>query len=280
MVAPSLQAPGPSTVHADSSADVGPTPLAPPAAATSDGFDLRGVGLDYGRRTILDSLDLRVGSGERVAILGPNGAGKSSLLRVLTGHASDRRGAVLLDGMPLERYSRESLARRVAVVPGEVSLPFAARVEDVVALGRVPHEDPFRGLREADHAAVEAAIERVGIGELVGRDARRLSLGERQLVVLAMALAQAPRVLILDEPTVHLDLRHQVDVMELLVTLNERDGVGVIAVLHDLSLAAHFFPRLVLLDRGRIVSDGTPDEVLSPTRIRAVYGVDPALVRR
>ena len=248
--------------------------------ATLDGFDLRGVGLDYGRRTILDGLDLQVASGERVAILGPNGAGKSSLLRILTAHAPDRRGTVLLDGLPLEGYSRETLARRLAVVPGEVSLPFAARVEEVVALGRIPHEDPLRGPREGDRAAIAAAIERVGIGELVGRDARRLSLGERQLVVLAMALAQAPHVLILDEPTVHLDLRHQVDVMELLVTLNERDGVGVIAVLHDLSLAAHFFPRLVLLDHGRIVADGSPDEVLSNDRIRAVYGVDPALVHR
>jgi iron complex transport system ATP-binding protein len=248
--------------------------------ATADGYDLRGVGLDYGQRSVLDGLDLHVASGERVAILGPNGAGKSSLLRVLTGHASGRRGSVLFEGTPLDGYSREMLARRVAVVPGEVSLPFAARVEEVVALGRIPHEDPFRGLREADQAAIGAAIERVGITDLIGRDARRLSLGERQLVVLAMALAQAPRVLILDEPTVHLDLRHQVDVMELLVQLNERDGVGVIAVLHDLSLAAHFFPRLVLLDRGRIVADGPPDEVLSSERIRAVYGVDPALVRR
>jgi iron complex transport system ATP-binding protein len=245
-----------------------------------DGYVLRAVGLEFERRTILDGLDLHIATGERVAILGPNGAGKSSLLRILTGHASDRRGIVRLDGLPLEGYSREMLARRVAVVPGEVSLPFAASVQDVVALGRIPHEDPFRGLRDADHAAVLAAIERVGIGELAGRDARRLSLGERQLVVLAMALAQAPRVLILDEPTVHLDLRHQVEVMELLIELNERDGMGVIAVLHDLSLAAHFFPRLVLLDHGRIVADGPPDEVLSPDRIRAVYGVDPALVRR
>ncbi|MFI5254422.1 MAG: ABC transporter ATP-binding protein, partial [Candidatus Limnocylindrales bacterium] len=224
----------------------------------ADGFALRGVSLTYGRRPVLEGLDLEIGAGACVAILGPNGAGKSTLLRVLTGHAPERRGAVSFDGVPLEEYSRETLARRVAVVPGEASLPFAARVEDVVALGRIPHEDPFRGMRPADHAAVDAAIERVGIGELVGRDARRLSLGERQLVVLAMALAQAPRMLILDEPTVHLDLRHQVDVMELLLELNARDGVGVIAVLHDLSLAAHFFPRLILLDRGRLVADGTP----------------------
>jgi iron complex transport system ATP-binding protein len=246
----------------------------------ADGFELRGVSLDYGRRTVLEGLDIHIGAGECVAVLGPNGAGKSTLLRVLTGHAPERRGAVLFDGVPLEEYSRETLARRVAVVPGEASLPFAARVEEVVALGRIPHEDPFRGMRAADHAAVAAAIERVGIGELVGRDARRLSLGERQLVVLAMALAQAPRMLILDEPTVHLDLRHQVDVMELLLQLNADDGVGVVAVLHDLSLAAHFFPRLILLDRGRVVADGPPDEVLSDERIRAVYGVDPALVRR
>jgi iron complex transport system ATP-binding protein len=246
----------------------------------ADGFDLHGVGLSYGPRMVLTDLEVHIGAGACVAVLGPNGAGKSTLLRVLTGQAPERRGSVHLDGIPLEEYSRETLARRVAVVPGEASLPFAARVEEVVALGRIPHEDPFRGMRAADHAAVAAAIERVGIGELVGRDARRLSLGERQLVLLAMALAQAPRVLILDEPTVHLDLRHQVDVMELLLELNTRDGVGVIAVLHDLSLAAHFFPRLILLDKGRLVADGTPDEVLTPERIRAVYGVDPALVRR
>ncbi len=276
MVAPSLE-----------QGDRSPSGAAQPPARrpamgrpTNDGFDLLEVGLAYGSRTILEDLDLVIGTSERVAILGPNGAGKSSLLRILTGHAPERRGAVRLDGQPLEGYSRESLARRVAVVPGEVSLPFAARVEDVVALGRIPHEHPFRGLRESDERAIGAAIERVGIEDLVGRDARRLSLGERQLVVLAMALAQAPRVLILDEPTVHLDLRHQVDVMELLVTLNERDGVGVIAVLHDLSLAAHFFPRLVLLDHGRIVADGAPDDVLSAERIRSVYGVDPALVHR
>ncbi|MGH2407110.1 MAG: ABC transporter ATP-binding protein [Candidatus Limnocylindrales bacterium] len=246
----------------------------------SDGYDLRDVSVTYGSRAVLAAIDLHIGAGAIMAVLGPNGAGKSTLLRVLTGHAPERRGAVALDGVPLEEYSRETLARRVAVVPGEASLPFAARVEEVVALGRIPHEDPFRGMREADHAAVEAAIERVGIGDLVGRDARRLSLGERQLVVLAMALAQAPRMLILDEPTVHLDLRHQVEVMELLLELNARDGVGVIAVLHDLSLAAHFFPRLVLLDKGRLVADGAPDQVLSDERILAVYGVDPALVRR
>jgi iron complex transport system ATP-binding protein len=148
-----------------------------------------------------------------------------------------------------------------------------------VALGRIPHEDPIRGARPADRAAIAAAIERVGVGHLLGRDARELSLGERQLVLLALAVAQAAPLLILDEPTVHLDLRHQVGAMELLIDLNRRDGTTILAVLHDLGLASLFFPRLVLLDAGRVVADGPPPEVLSPARIRDVFGVDPAIVR-
>ena len=124
-----------------------------------------------------------------------------------------------------------------------------------------------------------AAIDRVGLGHLLGRDARELSLGERQLVLLALAVAQEAPALLLDEPTVHLDLRHQVEAMELLRDLNERDGTAMVAVLHDLGLAAHFFPRLVVIDRGRLVADGPPAEVLTDDRIREVFGVEPALVR-
>ena len=188
-------------------------------------------------------------------------------------------GTVTLDGQPVERLERLAVARRLAVVPQLPSLPFATSVEEVVALGRLPHEHPIRGMRPSDRAAVAAAIDRVGVGHLLGRDARELSLGERQLVLLAMAVAQAAPVLLLDEPTVHLDLRHQVEVMELVGDLNSRDGTTILAVLHDLGLAAHFFPRLILLDHGRVVADGPPAEVLAPERIRDVFGVDPAFVR-
>ncbi|HEX5825510.1 MAG TPA: ABC transporter ATP-binding protein, partial [Candidatus Limnocylindrales bacterium] len=233
----------------------------------------------HGRPVILD-VDLMIASGERVALIGPNGAGKSTLLRVMTGLVRPVAGDVRLDGRPIETLDRSTVARHLAVVPQQVSLPFATRVEEVVALGRLPHEDPIRGARPADRAAVAAAIERVGLGHLLGRDARELSLGERQLVLLALAVAQAAPVLLLDEPTVHLDLRHQVGAMELLTDLNERDGTAIVAVLHDLGLASLFFPRLVLIDRGRIVADGSPTEVLSDERIREVFGVDPAIVRR
>lgn len=240
---------------------------------------LEDVTAAYRDRLALRDVSLTIQPGERIALIGPNGAGKSTLLSVATGLLRPTRGRVRLGGDPVAGLDRLEVARRLAVVPGVAGLPFATRVEEVIALGRLPHEDPFRGPRSADRAAVAAAIERVGVGHLLGRDARELSLGERQLVLIAMAVAQATPVLVLDEPTVHLDLRHQVGAMELLVDLNERDGTTVIAVLHDLALASHFFPRLVLLDRGRIVADGPPSEVLTVTRIREVFGVDPGFVR-
>lgn len=246
---------------------------APPA------IRLEGVDAGYRDRVALRGIDLDVAPGERVALIGGNGAGKSTLLRVAVGTLTPVRGRAHMLGQPLAELDRMAVARRVAVVPQAAQLPFATRVEDVVALGRIPHEDPFRGARPADRAAIAAAIERVGVGHLLGRDARELSLGERQLVLIAMAVAQASPVLVLDEPTVHLDLRHQVGAMELLVDLNERDGTTIVAVLHDLGLAAHFFPRLVLLDGGRVIADGAPADVLTPERIREVFGVDPTLVR-
>jgi iron complex transport system ATP-binding protein len=234
-----------------------------------------GLRLAYGDRTVLDGIDLSISAGERVCLIGPNGAGKSSLLRCLTGLTPTPPGVVAIDEVPLAELSRDRLARTVAVVPGQVALPFSMRVEEVVALGRIPHEHRLSGPRLADQAAVDAAIERAGIAHLRGRDARQLSLGERQLVLIAMALAQQGRLLILDEPTVHLDLRHQVEVMQLLVDLNEREGLTVVAVLHDLALAAAMFPRVVLLAGGRLVADGPAAAVLTPDRIRDVYGVDP-----
>jgi len=149
-----------------------------------------------------------------------------------------------------------------------------------VALGRIPYEHRLRGSRDEDRVAVDAAIERVDIGDLRGRDVRELSLGERQLVLLAMAIAQSGGLLILDEPTVHLDLRHQISVMELVRELNERDGMTILAVLHDLALGGHFFPRVLLLDHGRLVADGPALDVLAPAQISRIYGVDPRFVPR
>jgi iron complex transport system ATP-binding protein len=240
---------------------------------------LDGVTVEARGRAILRDVSLRVEPGERLALIGPNGAGKSTLLRVIAGVLRPNAGRVELGGDDVGDLDRSSVARRLAVVPQQSALPFSMRVEEVVALGRLPHEDALRGARPVDRAAVAAAIDRVGLGGLLGRDARELSLGERQLVLLALAVAQGAPTLLLDEPTVHLDLRHQVEAMELMRDLNEADGTTLVAVLHDLALAAHFFPRLVLLDHGRLVADGTPAAVLTDERIRDVFGVPPTLVR-
>jgi iron complex transport system ATP-binding protein len=239
--------------------------------------DIEGLQLRYGGASILSDIDLRIAPGECVCLVGPNGAGKSSLLRCLTGLAEPTDGSLLLDGVPREEIERSTLARTISVVPSQVDLPFSMPVEDVVRLGRIPHENPFTGQTDADREAADAAMRRVGIEKLRGRDVRQLSMGERQLVLVAMAVAQGGRLIVLDEPTVHLDLRHQVEVLQLIEGLAD-DGLTVLAVLHDLPLAAHFVPRLVLLDEGRLVADGSPADVLSPDRIREVYEVDPRFV--
>ena len=237
------------------------------------------VTVAYGDRRVVTGATLEIAGGERVALVGPNGAGKSSLLRAMTGALRPTSGSVRLCGAPIDNVARAAVARTIAVVPELIQLPFEMPVHEVVALGRLPHEPPFTGLRPTDRLAVAGAMDRVGIAHLGHRDVRELSMGERQLVFIAVAVAQSAQILVLDEPTAHLDIRHQVDVMELLVDLNRRDGTTVVAVLHDLALAAHFFPRVAVLSEGRIVADGSPAATLGPDRIRSVFGVDPALVR-
>ncbi len=239
---------------------------------------IKGLSLSYGDREVLSDIDMKLRPGERACLVGPNGAGKSSVLRCLTGLVEPDAGSIVLDGSALVDIERAALARTISVVPGQVDLPFSMRVEEVVMLGRIPHEHPLTGADDEDRAVAVVAMTRIGIRHLYGRDVRELSMGERQLVLLAMALAQEGRLLVLDEPTVHLDLRHQVDVLSLLAKLAVDDGLTVLAVLHDLPLAAHFVDRLILLDHGRVVADGVPAAVLTPERIREVYGVDPRFV--
>lgn len=241
-------------------------------------LQVRDLSLDYGKRGVLRDISFEMRPGTALALIGPNGAGKSSLLRCITALVKPRTGEVLIDGSSVADIERGALARTLAVVPGQTVVAFPMRVEELVALGRIPHEHHLLGPRDEDRRAVDAAMDRVGIADLRGRDVRELSLGERQLAVLAMSVAQEARILLLDEPTVHLDLRHQVAVMELLRDLSQRDGVTVLAVLHDIVLARQFFDRLLLLDHGRLVADGPPTEVLSSSNVRSVYGVDPALV--
>lgn len=231
-----------------------------------------GVTAAYGPRVVLRDCSFAIGSGEIVAVVGPNGAGKSTLLRVLAGLLRPSAGAVALDGQNVRTMPRSALARRIAVVPQIFDTLFPFTVREVVALGRTARLGAFGRASVGDVAAVERAIGELQLGSLASRRIDQLSGGERQRAVLAMALAQETDVLLLDEPTVHLDPGHQLATLALLRELGTRRQLAVCAVLHDLNLASAFASRIVALADGRIVRDGTPLEVLHPDLIRAVFG--------
>jgi iron complex transport system ATP-binding protein len=221
-----------------------------------------------------------VGSGEIVAVVGPNGAGKSTLLRVLAGLLRPTAGAVALDGQDVATFSRSAVARRIAVVPQIFDTLFPFTVREVVALGRTARLGPFGRASAEDVAAVDRAIVELELEPLASRRIDRLSGGERQRAVLAMALAQETAVLLLDEPTVHLDPGHQLATLELLRELATRRDLAVCAVLHDLNLASAFASRIVVLADGRIVREGPPPQVLEANLITKVFGEGLEVVAR
>jgi iron complex transport system ATP-binding protein len=229
-------------------------------------FGYRGAG----GPDILRGVTLRVRRGERVGLLGPNGAGKSTLLRLASGVLRPGSGRVLLAGAEVRALPRDEVARRVAVVPQDFSVRFAYTVRQLVELGRTAHAGSWGVLRAADRQVVARALAATDLDTLADRVFNELSGGERQRVLVAMALAQASPVVLLDEPTAHLDIRHQIEVLELLRRLNHERGLTVLAALHDLNLAARYFPRLVLF-RNEIIADGPPAAVLDPALLSRVY---------
>jgi iron complex transport system ATP-binding protein len=227
----------------------------------------------YHGRPVLRDVSLRARAGALLAVIGPNGAGKTTLLRALDATRPVQRGMVRLDGLDVTRMSPAERARRIAVVPQGVRLPEGFTVAEVVLMGRNPHLPPFGGERPRDHQAAHEAMRRAGVLDLATRPAHELSGGEQQRVIIARALAQEPRVLLLDEATAHLDLRHQTAIMAVVRSL-ARQGLAVVAALHDLNLAALFADRLALLHGGTLLAEGPPAAVLIPELLRAAYDVE------
>lgn len=223
---------------------------------------------------IFRDVSFAIPRGAMVGLLGPNGAGKTSLLRLLSGARQPQSGKIAFAGRDLATLSRREAAQAIAVVPQEVTMPFAYTVRQMIEMGRTPHLRPLGWgvLGPDDRDAVAKAIATTGTAEFADRVFNELSGGERQRVVVAMALAQSPQLLLLDEPTAHLDVRHQIEALELVARLNRERGLTVLASLHDLNLAARYFPRLILFQRG-IVADGPPSAVLAPDLLERVYQV-------
>ncbi|MGI5352017.1 ABC transporter ATP-binding protein [Streptomyces sp. CA-250714] len=220
-------------------------------------------------RALLDGVTLDAAPGETIGVVGPNGSGKTTLLRCVYGTLRPTRGRITLDGDDAAALSVKARARRVAAVPQDTGGGFGLTAAQVVAMGRSPHKRFWEGDTARDAALVAEALERTGAAALAGRPFDELSGGERQRVVVARALVQDPALLVLDEPTNHLDVRYQ---WELLALVRKLPATGLLA-LHDLNLAAYFCDRLYVLQAGRVVADGAPEEVLTPGLLARVYGI-------
>lgn len=231
------------------------------------------VNFAYGRRRVIDNVSLDAAAGEAVGIIGPNGSGKSTLLRLLSGVIDPATGRVDVRGRPIGAYTRAELARIVAVVPQETAIELPFSVTEVVLMGRAPHLGRFAFENPRDLAIARSAMARTGVLDLADRSILELSGGERQRVVLARALAQEAPILLLDEPAAFLDIRHEVEIYDLLRNL-QSEGTTVVTVLHDLNLAALYCDRVILLDDGRIAAAGPPADVITYANITRVYGTE------
>jgi iron complex transport system ATP-binding protein len=216
-------------------------------------------------------LNLSLAEGEILGLIGPNSSGKTTLLKLVNGLLHPQRGRVLLEGKDLRAFARSQVARRMAVVPQEMEVPFAFTAGEIVLMGRAPYLGRFGWEKKKDLDIAREGMGLAGTAELEDRPFLELSQGEKQRVLIARALAQEPRLILLDEPTSHLDINHQVEIHELIRRLNEEKKLTVLTISHDLNLAAEYCHRIVLLHRGSIYAAGTPSEVLTERNIRRVY---------
>ncbi|GAA1386767.1 ABC transporter ATP-binding protein [Pseudonocardia kongjuensis] len=223
---------------------------------------------------VVDGQSVRIPDGRITVIVGPNACGKSTLLRGLAGLMRPQAGRVLLDGTELSRLPATELARRVGVLPQQPTAPDGITVADLVGRGRHPHQRWFRQWSPDDEEAVGAALAATGLADLADRPVAELSGGQRQRAWIALVLAQGPETMLLDEPTTFLDLAHQLDVLELLRTVNVEQGRTVVMVLHDLELAARYAHHLIAMAGGRIVAEGEPGEIVTEELVSSVFGVD------
>jgi iron complex transport system ATP-binding protein len=241
-------------------------------------IEARGVTVELGGRVVVDGVDVSVADGEWLALIGPNGAGKTTLLRALA-RLVPFAGDVVLDGRAVGDISRSELAQLVAVVPQEPSTPPWMTVAEYVLLGRTPHLGPLAREGARDREAAALALARLDLFPFADRRLGTLSGGEKQRVVVARALAQEARIVLLDEPTAALDIGHQQHALDLLDGLRAESGLTLVAAMHDLTLAAQYADRMLLLDAGRVVADGPPAGVLTEALIASHYGASTQVVR-
>jgi len=232
---------------------------------------LKGVYFSYDSQWCLEGIDFELKKGETVGMIGPNGSGKSTLLKIMDGILKTQKGEILLRNKPISSYRRGDIARQIAMVPQEATFRFPFSVFEVVLMGRFPHLGlfPFEGKEDLEIA--HQSMRLTGTLDLARRSIHELSGGEKQRVLIARALTQRAQIILLDEPTSFLDIRHKVEIFELISSLTQAQGLSVIIVSHDISLAAQYCHRMLLLNRGSVYKTGEPDEVITADNISTVY---------
>ncbi|ELY4376541.1 iron-enterobactin ABC transporter ATP-binding protein [Cronobacter sakazakii] len=229
--------------------------------------------LGYGDFRVADGLNVAIPAGKFTAIIGPNGCGKSTLLRTLSRLMKPLGGQVRLDGQAIQHFATKEVARRIGLLAQNASAPGDITVAELVARGRYPHQPLFTRWRDEDERAVQKAMAATGVTALADQSVDTLSGGQRQRAWIAMVLAQETSILLLDEPTTWLDISHQIDLLELLCTLNREQGYTLAAVLHDLNQACRYANHLIALRDGKIIAEGAPSEIVDAALIEAIYGL-------
>ena len=236
-------------------------------------LQLQDVSFAYHRDPVVKSISLQVQPGEFVGVLGPNGSGKSTLLKLLGGILKPDSGSVRFREKPLHEYKRKILAQSIAWLPQEHAMAFSFRVDEIVLMGRHPYLSPMTFEGQTDFDIAGQAMRTTDTTHLSDRQFSDISGGEKQRVMMACAIAQEPEVMLLDEPTTALDIKYQLEIINILGRLNRNEGMTLILAMHDLHLASKYCRRLILIDKGTIVKDGTPEEVLQKEILESVYGV-------
>ncbi|GKU26656.1 iron-dicitrate ABC transporter ATP-binding protein [Clostridium folliculivorans] len=235
--------------------------------------------ISYGNLDIVKGLNLNIPKGKITTIIGANGCGKSTILKTLARILEPKSGAIYIDGKDIKKQDSKEIAKVMAVLPQSPQAPNGLLVEELVAYGRFPHQSGFGKLQKEDREIINWALEVTGMKEFKSRPIEALSGGQRQRVWISMALAQQTDILLLDEPTTYLDLAHQLEILELLKDLNEKQNRTIVMVIHELNNAARFADYMVGVKEGNIVCDGSPDEVMTKENLKVLFNIDAEIVK-
>lgn len=241
--------------------------------ADKPAMEVRDLSFSYGKNKVLKGISFTIEGGKITTIMGANGCGKSTLFNLMTKNLYHRKGNIFLHGRNIQNFGLKDFAKRVSIVHQYNSSADDITVERLVSFGRTPHMKMMQGRSDEDEKLIEWAMEVTNVEKYRDREVSRLSGGQRQRVWIAMALAQNTKILFLDEPTTYLDIRYQIEILELVKKLNEEYGITIIMVLHDINQAIHFSDRIIGLKDGQVAAQGSPAEVVTPECIRTLYGI-------